>query len=146
MAEYRIADGGMGGFLNPPNHPEHDHHVRGPYGDCCSLSCAVSDQTLLGSIRQEAQAILEAWDRPSLDSPEVREWITQVLGYYRNCYRGQGAEPTCWHAANLLIDPERKPMEHANDHAGVRLIRKYYPEYMPTEQDFSNAHWGSKPK
>jgi hypothetical protein len=34
-------------------------------------------------------------------------------------------------------------MNKPEDHAGVNLIRRYYPEYVPTQEDFDNAKWGS---
>ena len=76
---------------------------------------------------------------------DVHEWVLQVLGYYKGCYcRGDGVQPEDWHAGNLLID-SREPMASADKHAGVHLIRRYYPEYQPTDADFAEAYWGTKP-
>ncbi|HWC39364.1 MAG TPA: hypothetical protein VG476_12580, partial [Acidimicrobiales bacterium] len=84
------------------------------------------------------------WERPAIESDEVRDWIAQVLGYFRNCYRGDGPEPQCWHAANLHI-VRGDDLPPVDEHAGVHLIRKYYPEYTPTADDFKSAYWGVKP-
>jgi len=45
-----------------------------------------------------------------------------------------------WNASNLIFDSARSPVANADDHAGVRLIRKLYPEFVP-EDDFANARW-----
>lgn len=101
-------------------------------------SAAEYDWTDAG-VRAEAKRILDEWDRPSLDSPEIGDWIAQVLGYFRRCYRG----PEGWNAADLTID-DRDPMTSIDTHAGVHLIRKFYPEYDPSPADFAGAYWGQK--
>lgn len=139
---------GCGGFLNPPSHPEHTasvetlRHGVTPDG-CMSLLSAVSADYLDEITRREARALLESWVRPALESPDVQAWIGQVLGYFRGCYRNpakSGAEQ--WHASHVLID-NREPLANALDHCGVRCIRSFYPEYMPTADDFARAQWGS---
>lgn len=145
-----IVRDGMGGFLNPPTHPEHILHVqtdlrrRPENRSSMSLSAAAECAWLDPATRRSARAKLDAWDanKPTLDAPESQEWIRQVLGYFRNCYRGVGDEPECWHAGNLRITEEPRP---ADEHAGVRLIRKYYPDYQPTPEHFAEAYWGTKP-
>lgn len=85
------------------------------------------------------------WVPLPADHPEVAEWRLHVLGYFRNCYRSpHHPEPECWHAGNLAIS-ERDPIAHAEDHAGVHLIRRYYPAYVPRAEEFANAYWGEKP-
>lgn len=145
---------GMGGFLNPPGHPEHTHHVetdlrRKPENrGSMSLSSAVECAWLDPFTRAEAKRLLAQWqeNRPALKSPEVQDWIRQVLGYFRNSYRGEGPEPECWYAEKLRIlkpGDEARPNE---EHAGVHLIGKYYPEYVPTAEHFAEAYWGTKPE
>lgn len=36
---------------------------------------------------------------------------------------------------------DRDPLEWIEDHAGVRLIRNYYPNFYPTREHFDNAKW-----
>jgi len=31
-------------------------------------------------------------------------------------------------------------LEHADQHAGIHLIRQYYPEFKPTAKHFSGAY------
>ena len=158
---YRIASGpkeGCGGFLNPPTHPEHTMSVQGfRRGEMTSLnslsSATKEDQSWIpADIRKAAANILRGWKAPPIDSPGVKDWIHQVLGYFRDSYRGEGAEPLCWGAGNLRFnhkpaDDEDYPVwATVDNHAGVHLIRKYYPEYQPTDEDFANAYWGTNPK
>jgi hypothetical protein len=140
----------MGGFLCPPGHPMHTASVetdlrRKPENrGCMSLEYAVDSPMLDDATRAAARTVLAAWQKPALDSPEVREWILQVLGYFRGCFnftsRADG-----WHADQLTIDSKKSPLKNADFHAGVHLIREYYPEYKPTRADFAGAYWGKKP-
>lgn len=146
-----IVQEGMGGFLCPPTHPMHTRSVeRDLYRSranrwSMSLDAAVDCAWLDDETREVARKVLADWQRPPLDSAEVQEWIAQVLGYFRNCYRAEGPEPECWHASNLKIIKGADPKPPVDEHAGVHLIRRYYPEYVPTEQDFARAYWGTKP-
>jgi len=95
-----VRSAGMGGFLNPPGHPEHTAHVetdchrRPEHRGGCSLSYAASQEWVDAETRAEAKYLLDRWQtsRPTLDSPAVREWILQCLGYFRNCYRNPDVE------------------------------------------------------
>lgn len=140
-----IVRGGMGGFLNPPGHPEHDWHVESGAGwrSSASLSHAVETEYLSDELRREAAAKLAEWDADKLplDAPEVVAWVRSVLGYFANCYAGEG--PTPWRAGSLKIERGRDPMISPADHAGVNMIRNFYPEFTPTAADFANAKWGS---
>lgn len=141
MERGTVVIGGMGGFLCPPEHPEHSYSVRTKHGSY-SLSCATTCEWLDEDTRKNAHNLLSKWsdNRPPIDSPGVRDWIHNVLGYFRGCYKGDGAEPECWHVSNLKFGGN-SPIEN---HAGVHLIREYYPEYVPTDGDFENAYWGTK--
>lgn len=145
-----MVSGGMGGFLNPPTHPEHTQHVetdlrkRPENRGGMSLSTTLECEWMDDATKAAARTALDSWQRPPMDAPEVIAWILQVLGYFKGCYRGPDPEPECWHAGRLSID-DRDPMQHLDEHAGVRLIRKYYPEFMPTAQMFLDAYWGTKP-
>lgn len=155
----RIVRGeGMGSFLCPPGHPTHDYRVeaglrRKPENrDLLSLEAAVDCEWLDDATRAAARTILQTWEanKKPLDSPVVQEWILQVLGYFRNCYcRGDGTRDDDWHVENLVIPGQRgqanKPLP-VERHAGVKLIRRFYPEYQPIDTDFSMAYWGKKPE
>lgn len=149
---------GMSGFLCPPTHPEHTLHVeydlwrRPENRSGMSLFCAATDERTAewldaGTIT-EARRVLAAWDRPPIERDDVQDWIRQVLGYFRGCYRGTGPEPECWNADKLSIVKvvSGHEMDNVDEHAGVRLIRRYYPEFAPTVEHFTGAYWGTKPE
>lgn len=148
----RIVNEGMGGFLNPPTHPAHSLHVetdlrrRKENRGGMSIETAIECEYIDPATKEQARKILAYWQtiKPAIDSPEVKEWILQVLGYFRNCYKGEGNEETAWNASNLRIATPENPTPN-EQHAGVHLIRKYYPEYEIKGEDFKGAHWGTKP-
>lgn len=138
----KITDSGCGGFLNPPTHPEHTQSVTSVYGHTfyISLTGAVAADWLDDECRTAARKILDAWEPLPLESPEVQGWISQVMGYFKGCYQG----PTgSWNASDLYIGRcDLFAMENQDRHAGVHLIRKYYPEFVLTEEILKNARWG----
>lgn len=142
---------GMGGFLCPPTHPEHTQSVqtdlrrRRENRSSMSLSHALTCDWLEDRVKHRVQQILEQWNstKPALDTPAVQEWILTVLGYFKGCYKGDNGS---WNVADLRMVPNANPMENIDDHAGVRLIRKYYPDFTPTAAQFDEAYWGTKPR
>ncbi len=144
-----IVNEGMGGFLNPPTHPEHGMSVmfdlrrRRENRGSMSLSSAVACEWLDPLTRERAKSVLDGWKAPAIESPEVAEWIRSVLGYFRSCYRNPAAGEREWHASDMLIDANRDPLAFDCEHAGVHLIRKYYPDFVPTADDFALARWGA---
>jgi hypothetical protein len=145
-----IEDHGQGGFMDPPGYPTHTHRVesdlrRAPHNrGSTSVSYAAEDKYIDPDTRQEIRALLSKWkkNRPPITAPEVQAWVLQVLGYFRNAYGNptiEGAKK--WDASNLVFDNDRDPVKGADDHAGVHLIRKFYPEFSPTRQDFTSAGW-----
>jgi hypothetical protein len=104
----------------------------------------VDRQTLL-----DAHQLLANWfeRKLPLTDPQVIDWVHRVLGYFHDCYRGTSDGPYgrgVWAAESLTIDHERNPMAYISQHAGVHFIRKYYPDFVPTREDFEQAYWGSK--
>jgi hypothetical protein len=124
---------GMGGFLDPPSYPTHTMSLATYYGrrrepdGLQSLESAAVADYLPAAIRAEARRKLDAWERPPFDAPEIQLWAGDVMRYFRGCYRGEGEEPECWHVDKLRIGKGGEP----GDHAGVHLIRKFYPETDP---------------
>ncbi len=144
MKSQRIATRGMGGFLNPPGHPEHTRSVeydkrRGEYQSACSLTVAVSAEFIEPHIRGEARYLLTTWNPGPSPDPA---WVLQVLGYFRGCYRNPLVEHQ-WDADSMIIDQTLDPLSHLDDHAGVNHIRKFYPGFIPTAQQFREAKWGT---
>jgi hypothetical protein len=139
----RIRNSGMGGFLNPPGHPEHNYSVevgrRNNPHSIMSLTVATEANWLNDATRSNARGLLESWKPLPIGHPQVAAWIRNVLGYYRNCYRNPNLpEPQCWYGSDVLIDRDRNPLETPEDHCGVHFIRKYYPGYWPSRDDFDS--------
>lgn len=143
----KIVNSGAGGFLNPPTHPEHDWSVRSVYDDTFSmaLSSAAESDWLDDECRSAARIKLKSWKPLPLDDASVKDWIHQILGYFAGCYVGQDRDGNpSWNASDLRILKDTDPILNANIHAGVYLIRKYYPDFAPSADDFAKAYWGKK--
>lgn len=144
-----IRHSGMGGFLNPPTHPEHTLSVeidlkRKPENrGSMSLSAALGADYISPSMKSRIADIFAKWEenKPSIDSPEIKDWIAHVLGYFKGCYQGVNGS---WNAGELVISKEIDPIANQDKHAGVHLIKAYYPDFIATAEDFKNAYWGSK--
>lgn len=143
MQTYRLSlcNSGCGGFLNPPNHPESTYSFQDSR-TLLSLSGALKDGNLDPYNKRQARELLETWEKEKypLDHSEVTEWIHQVLGYFKGCY--QNPETKSWNVDDIVIDDKRNRMSNADTHCGVHFIRKYYPEYKPSIEDFNRAKWG----
>lgn len=144
----KIINEGAGGFLNPPTHPEHTRGVTSVYGHTfyMSLSAAAeSDWLDDDECRSRCRTILKNWKPLPIDHSDVQDWISQVLGYFKDCYVGQDKQGNLsWNASDLRIWRDADPILNADIHAGIHLIRQYYPEFNPTKEHFDKAYWGSK--
>lgn len=160
---WRLRHEGAGGFLNPPGHPEHSFSIE-TEGGCASLQYVVDNPSHFpaGAVGA-ARSKLSAWEAGEPDG----DWVAQVLGYFRNCYRptdGSSGASDLIIPNNLRISTleeldgltviEAKdteddvyhvdPMQNVDRHAGVAYIRKFYPGFVPTQDDFDRARWGRK--
>lgn len=146
----RIENSGCGGFLCPPDHPEHDYSVVSSYGNPFSMSLSYASESdwLNSKTKQAARGMLKTWENSKLSifDPEVQNWIHNVLGYFHDCYLPVDAVGNIIseNASELIIDKDRDPMAIPSLHAGVNLIRKYYPNYTPRNIDFILAYWGKR--
>lgn len=148
-----IAPGGVGCFLDPPNYPTHSAHVqtdrnrRKENRGMVSLTYAAECAWISADTRGRAAGMIKRWhaNPPAIDSEFVRRWVSQVLGYFRNCYIGAGGSRNVAFAdwSDLVIDSERDPMADPGSHAGVAFIRDFYPDFTPSAEDFASARWGS---
>jgi hypothetical protein len=144
----KIVSGGMGGFLNPPTHPEHSIHVetdlrrRKENRGAMSLSSAAGCEWLNRETRHAARLRLNQWQRPPISDPSIQDWIYRVLGYFRNCYIRPFSTRK---ASDLLVSNSLNPLAHAHMHAGVAFVRNFYPEFHPSAKHFDSAYWGKKP-
>lgn len=143
---WEVAAGGAGGFLNPPGHPEHSWSVvayrRREMTCLMSLSAAVAADYVSESVRAEAVRLLADWRTASEGKAPDPAWVRSVLAYFRGCYRNLKAGEKQWHASHLILDSKRDPMAQPEEHAGVNLIRGFYPGFMPQREDF-NGTWGN---
>lgn len=139
----------MGGFLNPPGHPEYAYSVesdlrrRPENRSRMSLSYAADCEWLNRDTRHQARKLLNQWskNRPTLNDPAIQDWICNILGYFRHCYvKPYGTN----RAGDLLIDANRNPLRFAHEHAGIQYIRRFYPEFHPGARHFAGAYWGER--
>lgn len=133
METARIKYGqGAGGFLNPPGHPEHTISVetnlqcRPDNRGSMSLSYAAACEYIPAEVREQAARILQEWQPFALADRAVDLWLRRAFTYFHSCYRGSGEGPEAWHAGNLEITNESRPIELS---AAVHLIRQYYPQF-----------------
>jgi hypothetical protein len=137
MEKGRIVSGGMGGFLNPPGHPEHTHHVqtdlrrRPENRGGTSLEAAAKASWLDPATRHAAKRMLDAWKESRPANPP-KAWVKEVLAYFKGSYKKPGGG---WNVSDLTFD-DRDSIRHQREHAGIHFIRKFYPDYMPLPEDF----------
>lgn len=145
---FKIVKGkGCGCFLDPPSYPTHFYTVEEYRGrKLCgfmSLENATESQWLPAEVREQAQALLDGWEKPPLDDPATKDWVHQVLGYFRGCYVGEDGDRK---VENLIICKDAQALGLPLDrHAGVLLIRDFYPEFTPGPDEWASAYWGTKP-
>lgn len=156
----QMASGGMGAFLNPPTHPDHTHHLetdlkrRKWNRGSMSLSYALECDYISDGMKRRITKMYENWhnEKPAIDTPEIKDWICNVLGYFRHCYSPDGINrnsDSCliWIAKNEKYTYGEKWQHFKrdnNNHLGVMHIREFYPDYKPAASDFRNAYWGKK--
>lgn len=147
-----LKPGRCGCFLEPPNHPTYSWEIS-DRNNLMSLNSVEENPSWFDKHTIErAKELLANWNKLPIDHPEVQAWIHEVLGYFKNCFANQvmlhvNNDKRAWNASHLYImniDPFY-PHNMVDEHAGVHLIRKHYPDFIPTEQDFKLAYWGKKP-
>lgn len=127
----KIVKGSMGSFLEPPTHPTHLYSVKSVFGNTfyMSIESAADDKEnwLDERTRAEAKKIMSEWKPLPIENKDVQEWINKVLKYFKHCYQGKNGE---WEAGSLIIDTDDSNLiKNQDKHAGVHLIRKYYPNF-----------------
>lgn len=142
MITERIIPRSAGCFLDPPGYPTYTYSVETDlnrhrdHRGWMALTSAASEGWVHTTVRLQAMQLITHWHlhRPHLHSAPVQNWIHRVLGYFRNCY-----DPEATKQASLYTIDHRDPMKYADIHAGVRFIRRFYPEFVPTPHHFTNA-------
>ena len=160
---WRVRAQGAGGFLNPPDHPAHTLSIE-TEGGSASLEYVVDhpDQFPAAAVAR-AKRELHAWDDTGDPDPE---WVSQVLGYFRNSYTNTNPDRRCKYIHPNNLGPTRfieevdglvaddhgedacprwtvDPVKNIDRHAGVAFIRRFYPDFVPTREQFDTAKWGS---
>ena len=152
----RIAGEGMGGAFEPPNHPAYRFSVETDLEQtrdnrgCMSLEYATSCEYLPEDVRARAQQILDEYTPPPITTPEVQEWIRDVMRHWRGCYKGEGEQPYNVDQMHIhqpargarpprvlgvggsgndtFCSTNQHPLE---ERADVQRIRRYYPDWVP---------------
>jgi hypothetical protein len=129
----------MGSFLYPPEHAHYNWHVGSKYADTffMSLESAAESDWLDPETKDRAKTILDGYSPPNINAPHVQQWIGEVLRHLRHCYEGEASlGEERWSAGNLRIDHVAKQVENQDTHAGIHWIRKWYPDFVATEEHF----------
>lgn len=98
---------GMGGFLNPPTHPEHTMSVetdltrRPENRGSMSLSYALKQEYISPILKEQIKALLDNWEKNKLplESEESQQWIEECIQYFGN-------------------------------HKAIAFIKEYYPSFI----------------
>lgn len=142
---------GAGSFLEPPFSKTHKWGIvagydRGNgYQEYSSVDYYLEDEHVPEEAKIQIRQIIGKEERPDITDPEVHDWICRVMGYFKHSYRNPVTGS--WNAGELKIDVNSNPeytIAHQDGHAGVHLIRKYYPEFKLTEEILRCAYWGKK--
>lgn len=148
--ERLVTDDGAGGFLCPPGHPAHTMSVqtgrRNNPNSIQSIESAAKCEWLPVGMRGQCGHFKAVAAREAAAQRCARQsMVREVLGYFQGCYAGQNEKgERSWNCSDLRIIAGIDPMLNAELHAGVNCIRQYYPEFVPTAEDFAEARWGAK--
>ncbi len=110
---YVIVSGGMGNFLEPPGHPNHDWHIQSGETTFYSLTAALDATDVPDMLKADIQKLL---DNAQLDLSE--EWIQNVYRHHHNCYLSPDGE-----RVSRFGLPEQSEAAH--------IIRRYDPDHTP---------------
>ena len=87
---------------------------------------------------RHAAVLRSLWSPLPLDHPRVQAWIDYLYGYFRNCYidRAKGSRKV---QDLLKYRPDDYTVE---DHAATALVRDFYPDFEPTEENIERGCYG----
>lgn len=124
----RILNSGMGGFLNPPGHAEHNWSIGDGNGSA-SLTYALTQPWVSDELKRAIRALLLT--NPGTFTPE---WEANCYAYFRNCYSPDGVQ------RNVSGLMSNGPPEY---HAAYLHIKKFFPVYAPNLELIANPpKWG----
>lgn len=133
---YYLVDSGMGGFLNPPGHPEHDYSIHGFRGgheveSTCLTRCL--DDYYRGAVRGSAKGLLKRWEKNRPAIPP-REWMIEVYKYFKHCYSKDGINrdvDSCVTYGKFWDNAEQEQHENPYHHLGYMFVKSFYPVHEP---------------
>lgn len=133
---YYLVDEGMGGYLNPPGHPEHTYSIQGFRGGHevrgISLREALDDE-YAGSIRGAAKNLLNKWSKGRPAAPP-EEWVKQVYIYFQHCYSKNGtnrSETDCITYGKFWGNAEQEKDANPYFHLGFLFVNEFFPAHGP---------------
>lgn len=121
---------GMGGFLCPPGHWNHEYTLTGYDGgrlkrdpdSLCGIEYALTDEAgASDAIKARVRKIIA--DATLVDSDM---WERSVYGYFRNSY---SPEDMNRNVSRAIIDPANTITP--DRHLAVLCIREYFPDHKP---------------
>lgn len=155
---------GMGSFLDPPNSPQAQYEVHMWYGahrtreaDCImSLEGALKDPDVPESIKRRIRKLFE-----DADMRPTEEWLSQVYGYFKNCYSPDGVDRNvsrCLIVTLAKQQPQREGERYRvgsfGEHAygddpppietslAVIYVRHWFPDHEPRADLLIHGRWG----
>lgn len=127
---YLRTDDGMGGFLNPPTHPQHTTSIIEKRGGhevgYYSLTGARDEKYLPGRVRGTANGILKRWVREKGQEQPDEVWLASVYNYFRNCYSPDGENRNV--SDCLINNANSLPPER---HLAYLFVKEFYPAHKP---------------
>lgn len=135
-SNYYLVSSGMGGFLNPPGHPEHAYsivecrggHEVGSY----SLSSAAKESYLPARVKGTARGVLKRWNPGVPDE----SWLASVYNYFRHCYSRDGIGRNINNNETVTYgkfwgNAELEQYENPAHHLGYLHVKSFYPDHTP---------------
>jgi hypothetical protein len=155
-SNYYLVNDGMGGFLNPPSHPEHTYSIQefrgGHEVGSYSLSAAIEYEWMPGAVRGTAKGVLKRWQAGEIDPA----WMHSVYNYFRHSYSKDGINTNVNDRENMVTygkfwdNAEQEQYTDPSHHLGYMYIKKFYPEHKPNLELIQNdgplGSWSTTPK
>jgi len=133
-SNYYLVNDGMGGFLNPPGHPEHAYSIqefsKGHEVGSYSLSAAMSESWMPSKVQIKAKWILKRWNAGAPDEA----WLATVYNYFRHCYSKDGNNRNvndCVTYGKFWDNAEQEENEDPTHHLGYLFVKQFYPDHKP---------------
>ncbi|OGH07442.1 MAG: hypothetical protein A2W22_03165 [Candidatus Levybacteria bacterium RBG_16_35_11] len=129
-SNYYLVNSGMGGFLCPLGHPEHNWCIEEYRGGRCmemySLSSAKGAEYLPPRVRWNSAFLLARWKaRHSQDIPDSA-WLDQVYTHFNHRYSPDGVNRN---AGDCILDyKNEQPPEY---HLAYLFVKQFYPDHVP---------------